>query len=64
MLNLYFHQINITIQSESSDIGLEPDPQHPPRVELRQTIELDPKKPQFLQNVPKLGYRLMTEATE
>lgn len=32
--------------------------------ELRQKIEPDPKKPQFLQNVPKLGYRLVTEATE
>jgi DNA-binding response OmpR family regulator len=32
--------------------------------ELRQKIEPDPKKPQFLQNVPKLGYRLVTEATQ
>lgn len=32
--------------------------------ELRQKIELNPKKPQFLQNVPKLGYRLVTEAAE
>jgi hypothetical protein len=31
--------------------------------ELRRKIEPDPKNPQFLQNVPKLGYRLVTEAT-
>lgn len=30
--------------------------------ELRQKIEPDPKQPQFLQNVPKLGYRLVTNA--
>lgn len=28
--------------------------------ELRQKIELEVKRPQFLQNVPKLGYRLAT----
>jgi hypothetical protein len=32
--------------------------------ELRQKIELDPKQPHFLQNVPKLGYRLVTDATD
>jgi DNA-binding response OmpR family regulator len=32
--------------------------------ELRQKVEPDPKNPQFLQNVPKLGYRLLTEAME
>jgi hypothetical protein len=32
--------------------------------ELRQKIEPDPKQPQFLQNVPKLGYRLVTSAAD
>ncbi|HEX8556971.1 MAG TPA: winged helix-turn-helix domain-containing protein [Pyrinomonadaceae bacterium] len=32
--------------------------------ELRRKIEPDPKRPQFLQNVPRLGYRLTTEAAE
>jgi hypothetical protein len=32
--------------------------------ELRQKIEPNPKKPRFLQNIPKLGYRLVTYATD
>lgn len=32
--------------------------------ELRRKIELDPKQPEFLQNVPKLGYRLATNGTD
>lgn len=32
--------------------------------ELRRKIEPDPKQPQFLQNVPKLGYRLATVVTD
>jgi DNA-binding winged helix-turn-helix (wHTH) protein len=32
--------------------------------ELRQKLEPDPKQPHFLQNVPKLGYRLVTDQTD
>lgn len=32
--------------------------------ELRQKIEPSPKEPQFLQNVPKLGYRLVSSASD
>lgn len=32
--------------------------------ELRQKIEPDPGNPQFLRNLPGLGYRLVSEAAE
>lgn len=32
--------------------------------ELRRKIEPDPRQPQFLQNVPKLGYRLVTSGND